>query len=371
MESALRVVQLVTRRQRRGAEVFAAELSTALSERGHTVHYAGLNPPPTEPLTPPGAVNDDVSRVPGHVLDPRIVSDLARYLRRIRPDVVQANGGYAMKYTVLAKQWSRGRWPLLYCNIGLSSDWLRKPGQRMWNRWLLQQADMTAAVSEASRTDLLATYRLDPDHVEIVRRGVPLDTVDRTMARAQVRSELGIADERATLLHVGSYAPEKNHAGLLRIAEQVRVAHPALHLVLVGDGPLRPDVEREAERLGQVHLLGVRDDVPRLLAAADLLVLPSLTEGIPGVILEAGVQSLPSVAYHVGGVGEAIRDGATGRLIPSGDEPAFAHAVTDLLADPTQRRTMGEQARAFIQSDYALARSVDSFERLYRQLSAT
>ena len=364
----MRIVQLVTRRQRRGAEVFAAELSSGLVERGHTVQYAGLNPPPAEPLTPSGAVCDDVSLAAPAVLSPRIVMDLARYLRRVAPDVVQANGGYALKYAVLASRFYRLPFPLVYRNIGLSSDWLSKPGQQAWTRWLLGGIRASASVSTASRDDLVATYGLDPAIAQVIRRGVPMEAEDREAARRSLRQELRLPDDAPVILHVGSLAPEKNHMGLLRITEQVRAAHPNLHLVLVGEGPLRSAVEQEAERLGQTYVLGVRNDVPRLLAAADLLALPSLTEGIPGVILEAGVQSLATVAYDVGGVGEAVRDGETGRLIPSGDEAGFARAVAELLTDPTRCTAMGAQARAFTESDYALARSVDSFERLYRQV---
>ena len=364
----MNILQLVTRRQRRGGEVVAADLSTTLAARRHDVRFAGLNPPPAEPLVPSGVASEDVSTAPPSVLSPRLVADLARYLRRVEPDVIQANGGYAMKYAVLAKRWSRGRWPLLYCNIGLSSDWLRRPGQRAWNRWLLRQADVTAAVSEASRVDLLATYGLDPDRVEVVRRGVPLEAEGRQAARQSLREELGLPAEATVLLHVGSFAPEKNHAGLLRIVE--RVEHPDTHLVLVGDGPLRDSIERAASNTPNVHILGLRSDVPHLLAGSDLLLLPSLTEGIPGVILEAGVQSLPTVAYDVGGVAEAIHGSKTGRLIPAGDEAAFARAVVELLSNDQKRQAMGEQARAFIESDYSLEQSVDSFERLYRQIVA-
>ncbi len=349
--------------------MFAADLSTALVARSHVVRFAGLNPPPTEPLAPPDVAADDVSEAQSSVLSPRIVSDLARYLRRVNPDVIQANGGYAMKYVVLAKLWGRGRWPILYCNIGLSSDWLRKLGQRAWNGWLLRQAAVTAAVSDASRTDLLNTYGLAPDLVEVVRRGVPMESLASATARSALRDELGLPDDATVLLHVGSFSPEKNHAGLLRIFQRVRAQHPDAHLVLVGDGPLRVEVEAQAERQGSVRVLGVRQDVSRLMAGSDLLLLPSLTEGIPGVILEAGAQALPTVAYDVGGVAEAVRDGETGRLIASGDEEGFAHAVSALLADPTQRRGMGAQARAFIQSDYSLERSVDSFERLYHRIA--
>ena len=283
--------------------------------------------------------------------------------------MVQANGGYAMKYAVLAKRWGREPWPILYCNIGLSSDWLRKPGQRLWNRWLLRQAAVTAAVSEASRADLLNTYGLDPASVEVVRRGVSMDIVDPLEAHRTLRRELGIPEDAPVLLHVGSFSPEKNHEGLLRIVDLVRASHPDAYLVLVGDGPGRAEVVTQAVRQRGVHLLGLRRDVPLLMAGSDLLLLPSLTEGIPGVVLEAGLQLLPTVAYDVGGVSEAVRDGETGRLIPTRDEEAFADAVNGLLADLDRRRVMGAAARAFIESDYTLAHSVDSFERLYREIA--
>jgi L-malate glycosyltransferase len=119
----MRVIQLVTKRQLRGAEVFAEELSIGLGSRGHTVYYAGLNPPPvTDAVAPANVVSDDVSDTAPSKLSIRLVRQLARYLRDRQPDLVQANGGYALKYAVLAKQWSRGRWPIIYRNIGLSSD---------------------------------------------------------------------------------------------------------------------------------------------------------------------------------------------------------------------------------------------------------
>ncbi|MDX1745322.1 MAG: glycosyltransferase, partial [Halobacteriales archaeon] len=136
----------------------------------------------------------------------------------------------------------------------------------------------------------------------------------------------------------------------------------------VGDGPLRDGVERAAAQTDRVHVLGSRGDVARVMAAADLLLLPSLTEGVPGVILEAGAQSLPVVAYQVGGVGEAVLDGTTGRLIPVGEETTFADVVSDLLGDRQRRHSMGAAARTFIESEYALARSVDAFEDLYSRI---
>lgn len=364
----MRIVQLVTRRQRRGGEVFAADLSTVLAERGHDVHYAGLVAPPAEPLTPAGVNHDDVSDATESVLSPRLVFDLARYLRLVQPDVIQANGGFAMKYAALAKRWGRGAWPILYCNIGLSSDWVRRPGQRLWNQWLLGHAAATAAVSATTRADLIATYGLDPNSVEVVRRGLRTEPVISREAGREALEAAGVPTGTPVILHVGSFSPEKNHEGLLRIHERVRGAAPNLdtHLVLVGGGPLKERIESRA--LGNVHLLGVRSDVAHLMAGADVLALPSLTEGIPGVVLEAAVQYTPTVAYDVGGVKEVVRDGFTGRLLDRNDEQGMATSILELLEDEEMRRELGRSARRLMCAAYSLSHSADAFERLYHEI---
>ncbi len=363
----MRILQLVTRRQHRGAEVFASQLSEQLADRGHEVIFAGLNPPAPESLSPAGVRTDDITESPPASLSLRITRDLIVYLRRIQPDVVQANGGYAMKYAALAKRFGGGGWPIVYCNIGLSSDWLRRPGQRIWNRWLLGHAAVTAAVSEASGDDLIKTYGLQPDSVVVVRRGVDTEAADRQQARESVCRELQLPDDAQLLLHVGSFTREKNHEGLLRIFEQVQTRCPSAHLLLVGDGPLYANINAEASGMSQVRMLGTRSDIARLMAATDLLLLPSLTEGIPGVVLEAGAQSLTTVAYDVGGVVEAIDDGHSGRVVEAGDEQEFVGAVCALLRDQSKLHSFGLAARQNVLENYSLERSVNEFESLYRR----
>lgn len=381
----LKIAQLVSRRQRRGAEVFAADLSTALAERGHDVSFIGLQAAMPAPLTPAGVTCEDLASGRQSKLSFSLVRALSAQLRSQAPEVVQANGGYALKYAVLARRWSRAKWPVLYCNIGLSSDWLKRPGQRLWNGWLIRQATFTAAVSEASRSDLISTYGLKADKVAVVRRGVCTDSVDREPARQALCKELGIAEKPITekpiaerpapeksivLLHVGSFTPEKNHAGLLRIFANIRQqSGRPLHLVLVGDGPLRPEIQATAQNDPAVQFLGVRSDVSQLMAAADLLLLPSLTEGIPGVILEAGAQSLPTVAYDVGGVREVVKDGQSGRLISPGEERCFEQAALELCQDDNLRRRTGSAAREHVLAGFSLLDSVNRFESICQTMA--
>jgi L-malate glycosyltransferase len=359
----MRLLQLVTTRQRRGAEVFASDLADALCRRGHDSVVVGLGRPPEDPLWPRLAPVVDIAREGVARLDVRRVFELARTFETQRPDLIQANGGYAVKYAVLARKISRGYWPIIYCNIGLSSDWLRFPGQRQWTRWLLRQTQMTAAVSDSSRRDLIDTYHLAGETVRVVRRGLATEPVFSREDGRKLLQQAGIPANALVLLHVGSFTEEKNHRGLFRIFERVRERIPDVHLVLVGGGKLRSEIEQHAP--SDVHFLGVRSDVSTLMAGADLFLLPSLTEGVPGVILEASVQALPTVAYSVGGIPEVVRDGETGRLTARGDEPGFAASVEEILESLEKRTMLGNNARAFVSAEYDIERSVDAFEKLY------
>lgn len=365
----MKILQLVTVRQRRGAEVIASDLADAMCERGHEAVVVGLSAPPPEALDPKSARAFDLSRAGSARLDIRRVIELGRLLRQASPDIIQANGGYAVKYAVLAVALFRLDFPIIYCNIGMSSDWLRWPGQRAWNRWLLNRTCLTAAVSEASRDDLIDTYRLPVERVRVVRRGLAIEPVfSREHGRA-ILHQAGVPLDGPIVIHVGSYTPEKNHEGLLRIYANVQTRVPGVRLVLVGDGDLKPGID--ARRIDGVHVLGVRSDVPELLSGADLFLLPSLTEGIPGAVLEAAVQRVPTVAYDVGGLREVVIQNVTGRLVPVENESAATEAACQLLLDDRLRETLGKAARAFVTREYDLQRSVDAFCDLYEAALAT
>ena len=129
----MRLLQLVTRRQHRGAEVFAAQLSDGLARRGHDVTLVGLYPAPVHPVTPVAARSHDLGGRSDRPLSYDLVVKLNELIDRLNPDVVQANGSSTLKYASLAKTVSRGRWPLVYRNIGIASDWLRCPGHQWWS----------------------------------------------------------------------------------------------------------------------------------------------------------------------------------------------------------------------------------------------
>ena len=370
------ILQVVTRRQLRGAEVFAGQLSRRLATAGHSVRLVGLYPPGDPPLEVPGVATADLfPRVPSG-LSLRLVRRLAGEIRRFEPDILQANGSDTLKYSVLAR-WVSGRRPddlprVLYRNISLASRWLRTPLHRWWNRRLLHAVDHVVAVSERSREDLRATYGLPSERITVLPRAVETRFPDPgTPPREALAKETGCDPTAPVIVHLGSFTPEKNHRGMLDALKLVHRARGDAQLVFFGDGPMRDEVRAEIERrsLGsRTFCPGTLPNAADLTAGADLLLLFSLVEGMPGVVLEAGARGVPVVVSDVGGVREVIADGETGRLVAADDRNACAAAILELLEDGALRRRLGEGLRAAVRARYDLEVITDRYRALYRSV---
>jgi L-malate glycosyltransferase len=179
------------------------------------------------------------------------------------------------------------------------------------------------------------------------------------------------------VLRVGMIArmnsPVKNHPLFLRAAARLVTAFPTLELVLVGDGPLRPSLERLAEQCclgGRVRFLGDRRDIPAVLAALDVSVVPSFSESLSNAIVESMAAGVPVVATRVGGNPEVVRHGETGLLVPVDDEEALVGAIEDLLSQPELRRKCGRQARELARARFGFDHVRGQFEQLYRDVLA-
>jgi glycosyltransferase involved in cell wall biosynthesis len=368
----MRLVQLVTRLQRRGAEVFAAQLSDELAHRGHDVALVGLYHAAGGGLRARRARTLDLAGVRRPVVSPRLLARLTAELDRERPDLVQANGSDTLKYASLAKRRLRAPWPLVYRNIGTASQWLRYPAQRLWIRWLLRRVDGVASVSEASRRDFLRAYRVPASRVVMIPIGTECgDLASRDERRSRLVRAAGIDGDPPIVVQVGSFTAEKNHRWMVEAFARVLERRPDARLVLIGDGPLMSVVTAAVAARGldgPIRFLGAREDADELVGGADLLVLPSLTEGLPGVVLEAAAREVPAVANDVGGVREVIEDGRTGYVVPVGDQAALVDRVVGLLEDPALARRMGAAARTRICERFDLRHVVDAFERWYREL---
>jgi glycosyltransferase involved in cell wall biosynthesis len=369
----MRILQLITRRQRRGAEVFAVQLADALTMRGNEVVVASLYQPPGDPLSPLNAAYVDLAPARPKRFDMGLLRQLESLIREVQPDLVQANGSDTLKYSVFARRRATGTWPLVYRNISITSHWLRYPGHRLWVQWLLRQVDFTVAVSKMASVDLQRVFGVPSSRLVTIPIGthIPADP-DRPRARSILLGTLGLDANAEILMHIGNFSPEKNHLWLLHAFQRIHSHRPTAHLVLIGDGALRAKVEAQVRSSGlerAVHLLGSRSDAADLTAAADILVMPSLIEGIPGAILEAAAHATPCVANRVGSIDEALEDGKGGLLVPAGDADAFVNAVMSLLSDPDRRVALGRAAHDFVARQYEMGTIVDLFAELYSRLA--
>ncbi len=224
-------------------------------------------------------------------------------------------------------------------------------------RW----CDAVVCNSQAAADRLIAAG-LKPDKIAVIGNALPAEVF--VAAAAALPKPAGV-------VRVGMVARMnhryKNHSGFLRIAAQVHRRMPNAEFVLVGDGPLREDLEREAASLGlgdSAIFLGDRQDMPAVMASIDVAVNTSDSESLSNVILEAMAAGLPAVAYNVGGNGELL-SADRGSLIPAGDETAFAEAVSGLLANDALRKQQGSNAREFAQEHFGLDRVRQRYADLY------
>jgi glycosyltransferase involved in cell wall biosynthesis len=172
---------------------------------------------------------------------------------------------------------------------------------------------------------------------------------------------------------VAEFRSSKGHDHLLEAADLLRSRGRKFRLWLVGDGDLRQTVERQIARLGLqqvVTLLGVRADIPEILAESDVFCLPSLWEGLPGAVMEAMSAGLPVVATAVGGVCELVRDGDTGLVVPPGEPTALALSLERLLDSFDMRQALGAAGRNVIRREFDLDDKVRELENVYRRLAS-
>jgi glycosyltransferase involved in cell wall biosynthesis len=190
-----------------------------------------------------------------------------------------------------------------------------------------------------------------------------------TRPRESTRASLGLDAGQPAILTIGSLTPQKAQHVLLEAFAAVARRMPAARLLIAGDGPLRGELEARAARLvpgDAVRFLGQRLDAADLLEAADLFALPSEREGLSITLLEAMRAGRAVVATRVGGNGEAIEEGVTGRLVEAGDAPSLAAALLDLLGDPDRTAALGAGGRARWAERFTAARMARETESLYR-----
>ena len=255
---------------------------------------------------------------------------LAEHIRWINPDIVQANAGDTLKFAVFSKLFFQWKAPIVFRNANKVSDFLHSTPQFIFNKFLVSRVSHVISVSDLCRQDFIKTYSLDATKTITVPGGIELEVLGDSVPD-DLKHVFASGD---TLVNVASFVPEKNHSGLLRIMKRLLEYDTNLKLLLIGDGKLKSHIEQQVLDMNlsdHVFFAGYRNDVLSIVRKAKALILPSLIEGLPAVILEAMYCRTPVISYDVGGIPEILKLNETGWLVKKGNEEAFAAAVRDAL----------------------------------------
>jgi L-malate glycosyltransferase len=297
----------------------------------------------------------------------RAISILARELRRQRPDLVHAYLPAAYVPASLAA-WSL-RVPVIVAGRrGFTSS--RVYGT-IWWRILAGLAngaiDFQICNSNAVREVAVAAEGVRFERTRVIYNGIDLPSLNR----AALPPEMASVDPQAVM--VANFIAYKGHVHVLEAVARVVQGRPRFRLVLIGDGPQRPELERLAAELRlseHIVFAGRRKDAAELVSAFDFSILGSSEESFPNALMEAMAVAVPVISTQVGGVTELVDDRVHGLLVPFGEVDAMAQAITWMLDHPDERRQMGDAARRRIAADFSTARMVTQTEAVYEEFLA-
>ncbi len=249
--------------------------------------------------------------------------------------------------------------------MGMESQWRYR-----LNEWTAPLVDRISCVSQNVATFARESIRLPQKKLVVIPNGVVVD--DFLSARdSGLRARLGFPDETVIIGSVARLHPVKGSRYLVEAFAQLALSDPALHLLLIGDGPERAGLETwvaERDLEQRITFLGERTDISALLSVIDVFVLSSLWEGMPNAVLEAMAAGLPVIATAVGGTPEVVLPGVTGLLGRPGDVPALTQALAQILQDPTLQRTMGQAGLSRVQEHFSITSVVRETTDLYEML---
>ncbi|MCM8570482.1 glycosyltransferase [Gramella jeungdoensis] len=357
----MKILQIIHKPQSRGAEIFTCQLSGQLTKIGHKVKIISVYDGEAN-LPWPDPIESLSANSKSRFIDFKAWKKLAIIIKSFKPCLVQVNAGDSLKYAVLSKNVFKWTQPIVVRNASEVGRYLNSRIQKSINVLFYKSISKVISVSHASKKDLLEHFPFLRGKIEVIQVGL-----ENAKIKVKVLEPTGIKH----ILHVGGFTFEKNHEGLLRIFKKVQEKMPNVHLHLVGDGPERVNIERKVEEFkleDHITFYGFVNDPLSYINSADILVLPSIIEGLPGVILEAMYCKTPVVAYNVGGVSEVLNDD-TGILILKNDESSFAGSVLDILIknDFNKVEEAFNLVRNHYMNDQIALKFVNSYQKLVEQ----
>jgi len=367
----IKVVQIIPLLSPGGAERVAVHLATGLNRRRYETTVISLS----------GRVGCDLDHIlegaeiearylgkhPG--FDYRVYTRLDSVLTEVEPDVIHTHL-HVLRYSLPSMLLMR-RVAMVHTVHNLAEREV-EPRARLIQRYALTHGVKPIAVAEEVAASLKSLYGIQ--RCQVISNGIPTELyANPQTSRKDWRAKEGFKDNDILFVCVARFWPQKNHAFLLKSFALGPASDPRAHLVLVGEGELRPNLEEQAKNLNvaeKVHFLGLRSDIPDVLGAMDVFVLSSDYEGNPLSVMEAMASGLPILSTAVGGVPKLFEAGNEGFLVAPRDFHALAKSMNSLLKYQAAREFMGAAAASRARKDYDVANMVRAYEDVYEDLLA-
>jgi glycosyltransferase involved in cell wall biosynthesis len=369
---AIRVAFVVHLMQVAGAEVLVRETIRRLAGRiAPTVFCLDAVGRIGEELMEEGVDLVCFHRKPGR--DWGVSRRIAAAVRERQIEVIHAHQYTPFFYSALARPLCGFRPRLILTEHGRHYPDRVSPLRRCVNRLALDRlADAVTACCRFSAEGLSKTDGFAGARIEVIENGIEVERYGPPADKALAKADAGLDEDRRYLIHVARHHPVKDQATLLRGFALAAPDLPGVDLLMVGDGPLRPELEALAVELrvaDRVKFLGVRTDIPELMRAADAFALSSLSEAASLTLLEAMASGLPVAVTAVGGNPEIVRHEREGLLFARGDAPGCAAAIRRLLREPELAARLGAAGRERAAERYQLNRTVEAYYKLYCRLA--
>ena len=357
---------MIQRPQLRGAEIFACQLSSHLQEMGNEVIVVTIFRGDSK-LPFSGKIIELNLKERYRFIDINGWKEFHRIIKKFKPDIVQANAADTLKFASSSKRIFKWSVPIIFRNANKMGDFINSSLKLKLNNFYLEKVNSVISVSKECEKNFRETFIFSDKEIRTIEIGV------EEVLPSNIPPDLEIIFNKGPVLcHIGSFVPEKNHKGLIRIFKRIINNFPETQLLLIGKGHLLEDSKTLVNDLNMesnIHFLGYRNDVFDILAHSKAYLMPSYIEGLPAVILEAMYCKTPVVANNVGGIGEVLIEGQTGWPISVGDEEKFVNAVGDIIKNSSYVDDRVEAAKEMVMQRFLNSIIAERFMQAYKKVA--
>ncbi|WP_163337117.1 glycosyltransferase family 4 protein [Desulfopila sp. IMCC35008] len=295
-------------------------------------------------------------------IDLKTILNLRQYIKDSNIDIIHSHGYKSNLYSFFST------FGLRVGLIATCHNWIEQsPKMKVYSvldRIFLKRFAHIVAVSDEVQ-NTLSRNNIPPRKVSIIKNGIDLERFNNIDASLLLRKDLAIPDHHVVIGTVGRISKEKGHIHLLRVFKALKKQLPETTLLIIGSGQLKDELQAEFSDQS-IIFTGLRNDIPELYQAMDIFVLPSLTEGLPMVLLEAMSSRLPVVATNVGQIPFVIKENDTGLMVPPGDEKELERNLLKLALDQETRKSMGVNGYARVKESFSSVRMTQEYKNIYQ-----